>query len=392
MAQITAEYIEQLKKETLEQLPGKVISNLKAQASRVLTSQQIFQLNNQINRIPLPTFVGYLMYGIINEKNLDLFTLLSGERKEIAHAFVNEAGSTPPSTETEQPAEPAQPAPSVQPSASNQQDEPKITAVNPVQPATSPQPVQQAAPIQQAASIQQTAQPVEAHTDVYLLGAPTTVKAFAAFIATVQQSKPDLLPFNVIELPGEHIAAKLADDRDCPLSFSDFGSAGSLQLQADRKKLLLIVLDATAESVKFNLLTSTTDEEGNVRHYSVHKFVNQTTLLRRLIELLSQPAGHAFLQQADVLHVISTRADHLGDGMAREEEALRRFRMLNKENINPLIELCRANGINVSTDGQPLLFTFGTGHAHEAADHQYHAADISKLTELLKGNTATIQK
>ena len=369
MAQLTEEYIEQLKRETLEQLPGKAIANLKAQASRALTSQQIFQLNSQINRIPMPTFIGYLMYDIITEKNLDLFTQLSGERLDIARAFIEKASDSPQPVVAVAPEQPATPEVPSRPT-------------EPERPALAEQPVEQPQP----------AKPAEAHTDVCLFGAPPTVRAFAAFIATAQQSKPDLRPFNIVELPGEHIAAKLADDRDCSLTFTYLGPDNLPQLQADRKKLLLIVLDATAESVKFNQLTSTTDDEGNVRHYSVHKYINQTTLLRRLIELLQEPAGRALLQKADTLHVITTRTDNLGDGMQREEEALRRFRMLNKENINPLIELCSANGINASNNGQPLLFTFGTGHTHEAADHQYHAADISKLAELLKGNTAILQK
>ncbi|MCR5199104.1 MAG: hypothetical protein K6D55_10040, partial [Prevotella sp.] len=63
MSKITTEYIEQLKKEATAQLPERVKKNLENQSGRPLTNQQVVQINDQINKIPMSSFMGYLMYG-----------------------------------------------------------------------------------------------------------------------------------------------------------------------------------------------------------------------------------------------------------------------------------------------------------------------------------------
>lgn len=87
MEKVSEEYIDQLVKESVAQLPKRIVERLKEQAGHILTSQQILQINSQINRMPMANFMGYLMYGIIKEENLDLFSQMSNERQSIARAF-----------------------------------------------------------------------------------------------------------------------------------------------------------------------------------------------------------------------------------------------------------------------------------------------------------------
>ena len=355
MAQITIEYIEQLEKEAIAQLPERAVANLKAQAGRTLTSQQILQINSQINRIPMASFVGYLIYGVIKEDNLALFTQMSSERQDIAQGFINKAkgGLMPKAPEPTPEPQPA-PTPAPQPAPA---------------PAPTPQPTPQPAPMQEPTPAPTpTPQPAPQGTiDVCLFGAQPTVKSFAAFFDSVRNTRSDIRQYATIVADGDNIAAKLT---------------------AQKEKILLFIIDPTAEAVSFNQLTSETDAEGNVRNYSVRKSINQTALFRQLI---TQLAGTQGISGAKALHVIAIKADTLGEESKRDEEALRRFRQQYQDIINPLIQLCRDQGINASANGQPLLFTFSVGHSQEAATHQYAPADASKLAELLKGNTTTIQ-
>lgn len=353
MAQITIEYIEQLEKEAIAQLPERAVANLKAQAGRTLTSQQILQINSQINRIPMASFVGYLIYGVIKEDNLALFTQMSSERQDIAQGFINKAkgGLMPKAPEPTPEPQPA-PTPAPQPAPA---------------PAPTPQPAPQPAPVQEPTPAP-TPQPApQGAIDVCLFGAQPTVKSFAAFFDSVRNTRSDIHQYATIVADGDNIAAKLT---------------------AQKEKILLFIIDPTAEAVSFNQLTSETDAEGNVRNYSVRKSINQTALFRQLITQLASTQG---ISGAKALHVIAIKADTLGEESKRDEEALRRFRLQYQDIINPLIQLCRDQGINALANGQPLLFTFSVGHSQEAATHQYAPADASKLAELLKGNTTTIQ-
>lgn len=355
MPQITIEYIEQLEKEAIAQLPERVVANLKAQAGRTLTSQQILQINSQINRIPMTSFIGYLMYGVIKEDNLVLFTQMSSERQDIAQAFISRAkGGIMPQT----PAEPA-PTPAPQPA-------PAPTPSPAPQPVPAQEPAPQPAPVQKPAPAVATPTPEKPQgaIDVCLFGVSLTVKAFATFFATIRNSRNDIQKY-----------ASVTIDDDIS------------KLTGDNEKIFLFVIDPTAENINYNQLTSETDEEGNVRNYSVRKSINQVALYRQLIGQLQSAKA---MKQVKALHVIATKADTLGEESKRDEEALRRFRQLYQDIINPLIQLCRDNGINAAANGQPMLFTFTVGHSQEAATRQYAPADISKLTEMLKGNITTI--
>ena len=362
MAQITIEYIEQLEKEAIAQLPERAVANLRAQAGRTLTNQQILQINSQINRIPMASFVGYLIYGVIKEDNLALFTQMSSERQDIAQGFINRAkGNLKPTDPAPQPV--PEPAPAPQPTPAPQ-PVPKPTPAPTPTPEPAPQPIPQPTPAPTP-----TPQPIsQGVIDVCLFGAQPTVKAFAAFFDNARNTRSDIGQFTAVMADGEEGAAKLT---------------------AQKEKILLFIIDLTSEAVSYNQLTSETDAEGNVRNYSVHKSINQTALFRQVITQLADCQG---INGAKALHVITIKADMLGDNETkRDEEALRRFRQQYQDIINPLIQLCRDHGINTSADGQPLLFTFSMGHAQEAATHQYAPTDRSKLAELLKGNTTTIQ-
>lgn len=365
MSKITTEYIEQLKKEATAQLPERVKKNLENQSGRPLTNQQVVQINDQINKIPMSSFMGYLMYGIIHRDNIDQFTHMSPERRDIALAYFHPGGSLQQPQQPIQPAAPEMPQPPVQPAA----------------PVTPQQPVQPAAPV----TPQQPVQPA-APTTLCLIGVPPVVSLFSAFFQTVQAKDDALAAFRLLELPGELFTSKVANGQGNQPSMADIDPAAISLLQAAGQKIILFVIDPTVEPITYHHLTSQTDADGNVRNYSVHTTVSQAELLRSLVLLLQQPDGRSLLQNVHSLFVATVNTSLLGAPGQRDQEALHRLRQMNQQELNMLIAHCQELGINRPTNGLPVLFTFGIGNPQESVSHQYAPDDVNKLVQLLKGN------
>lgn len=377
MSKITAEYIEQLKKEATAQLPERVKKNLEYQSGRPLTNQQVVQINDQINKIPMSSFMGYLMYGIIHRDNIDQFTHMSPERRDIALAYFHPGASPQQPQQPIQPAAPEMPQPPVQPAT-------PVTPQQPVQPAApvTPQPpVQPAAPVTPQPPVQPTAP-----TTLCLIGVPPVVSLFSAFFQTVQAKDDALAAFHLLELPGELFTSKVANGQGNQPSTADLDPAAMSQLQAAGQKIILFVIDPTVEPVTYHHLTSQTDADGNVRNYSVHTTVSQAELLRSLVLLLQQPDGRPLLQNVHSLFVATVNTSLLGAPGQRDQEALHRLRQMSQQELNMLIAHCQELGINRPTNGLPVLFTFGIGNPQESVSHQYAPDDVNKLVQLLKGN------
>ena len=139
-------------------------------------------------------------------------------------------------------------------------------------------------------------------------------------------------------------------------------------------------------------MVNETDKEGNVRTFLVRKNVNQKIILKRLVDLLAQPENKKILKNVDSISIVITKADLLGNGQERDEEAYRRFMDQHQNIISPLVDLCRENGINASTNGQPMLYTFSLGRFYVGGVYQYDPTDANKLIEVLKGNTEITKK
>ena len=219
-----------------------------------------------------------------------------------------------------------------------------------------------------------------------------TPKDFVATIeASIQDGKNRHL-LNLVEMAGEDFAFKIADNENGVVSFEDIGAGATQLLCNSNKKSFFIIVDPTAKRVAFNHLVNETDAEGNVRTYLVRKNVNQKIILKRLVDLLAQPENKKIMKNVDSISIVISKADLLGSGQEREEEAYRRFMEQHKNIITPLVELCRENGINATTNGQPMLYTFSLGRFYVGGVYQYDATDADKLIEVLKGNTEITKK
>lgn len=219
-----------------------------------------------------------------------------------------------------------------------------------------------------------------------------TPKDFVATIEASIQDGKDRHLLNLVEMAGEDFAFKIADNENGVVSFEDMGAGATKLLCNNNRKSFFIIVDPTAKRVAFNHLVNETDAEGNVRTYLVRKNVNQKIILKRLVDLLAQPENKQVLKNVDSISIVISKADLLGNGQEREEEAYRRFMDQHKNIIGPIVELCRENNINVSTNGQPMLYTFSLGHFYVGGVYQYDPTDANKLVEVLKGNTEITKK
>ncbi len=215
------------------------------------------------------------------------------------------------------------------------------------------------------------------------------------FVATIEAEIPDgkerhLL--NLVEMAGEDFAFKIADNEQNIVSLEDIGTGATQLLSNSNRKVLFIIVDPTARRVAFNHLTQETDAEGNIRTYLVRRNVNQKIILKRLVDLLSQPENKRILRNVDNISIVITKADVLGQGQQREDMAYQRFMDQHQNIIRPLIELCRANGINRRTDGQPMLYTFSLGRFYVGGVYQYDPTDANKLVEVLRQSTSASRK
>lgn len=217
---------------------------------------------------------------------------------------------------------------------------------------------------------------------IILFGISSAVQAFDSFVASAKTERPELGVYTFTKLTDEQLNDSSADEE--ALGSSLLEAMG--MLSEESSKLFLFLIDPTAETVNYNRKIRETGKDGNMTmSRKVSRRINQTTMFKQLVAHLSASENAPLLKHVDRLCFITLKSDSLGEERRRDFEALRRFRFQYHGIINPVIKICRDNSINASTEGLPMLFTFSLGYSHEDS---YTAADVSKLTEILKGNVA----
>ena len=213
------------------------------------------------------------------------------------------------------------------------------------------------------------------------------------FVATIEADISDGTgshQLNLVEMAGEDFAFKIADNENGIVSFEDMGTGATRLLSGPNRKAIFIIVDPTAKTVRFNHLVNETDQFGNVRTFLVTRNVNQKIILKRLVDLLSQPENQRILRNVDSINVIISKADVLGYGPEREKVAYARFMEQHSSIVGPLTRLCRQYGINKATGGIPMLYTFSLGRFYVGGIYQYDPTDANKLVEVLRNNTPVL--
>lgn len=413
----------------------------------ILTPKQIDDLNKVANKLPMQRLCGYAKAGTITLEVLNKLTALNPDRraelleiiKEVNGGVIEEPAVEPVVQKEEPPVVQEVEPPVVQkvepPVVQKveppvvQKVEPEVQSETPVQQNNEPKPQPQPCDIN-AEIAKCTTECAANHTDVYLLGIPSTGKTsiltgltgshdirintgrgagpYASVLSrfrdagiTVGQTPSDFIAtieaeiasggtrhlLNLVEMPVENFAAKIADDENAAVSLEDMGKGATTLLCNANRKALFILVDPTATQIAFNHLATETDKYGNVRKFLFRKNVRQQVVLRRLVALLAQPENKTIMKNVDNIDIIITKADALGSRQQREQAAYKCFMDNYQSILTPLIALCRENGINSKTKGLPMLYTFSLGQFSAAGEYRYDPADADKLVEVLKGNT-----
>ncbi len=160
---------------------------------------------------------------------------------------------------------------------------------------------------------------------------------------------------------------------------SDMGNGTAELLSNNNRKVFFLIIDPTAESVSFNHFVNTPEGRRLVKTN-----VNQRITLNKMINLMEMPQNEEIMKKVDYLHIIVTKADELAaDYDSRNNKALELFQSKYDRLLEPIQRLCEKYGINRSTNGAPLLYTFSLGNFYAGGIYQYNDYDSNKLANLL---------
>ena len=215
------------------------------------------------------------------------------------------------------------------------------------------------------------------------------------FVATLEANIPNGSQnhfINLVEMAGEDFAFKLAKNPDGQISFKDMGAGAPELLSNNNRKAFFLIVDPTARTIAFNRVISSTDENGNPISSLIRTNVNQFTILKRMVDLFTDPENKSIMEKVDAIHIIVTKADVLGNDEKRDKEAFDLFMKKYQAIIQPLVNLCQEYGINVATEGYPKLYTFSLGNFYVGGIYQYDETDANKLVNVIKNNVWGIKK
>lgn len=225
--------------------------------------------------------------------------------------------------------------------------------------------------------------PYAAALSQYLEAGCTIGQTPGEFVATIQASIHDTNGIyhglNLVEMAGETFAFKVANNPEREVSLSDMGNGTAELLSNNNRKVFFLIIDPTAESVSFNHFVNTPEGRRLVKTN-----VNQRITLNKMINLMEMPQNEEIMKKVDYLHIIVTKADELAaDYDSRNNKALELFQSKYDRLLEPIQRLCKKYGINRSTNGAPLLYTFSLGNFYAGGIYQYNDHDSNKLANLL---------
>lgn len=213
----------------------------------------------------------------------------------------------------------------------------------------------------------------------------TTIKAWLR-----TENKTHL--FDLVEMAGEEFADKIAHNPDGEVYFEDMGTGAAKLLSNDNRKIFFIVVDPTADTVKFFRQEEQTDAEGNIFYTTKSVIVNQKHTLKRMIDLFNQPGNADIMKKVDAIHFIVTKADFLGDDHdARTEKARTLLQSRYSVSIDTLKSICKRFGINRATNEIPYVFPFSLGRFYVGNIVKYDETDSLSLLEIMKGNVKPVK-
>ena len=200
---------------------------------------------------------------------------------------------------------------------------------------------------------------------------------------------------NLVEMSGEEFAFNIACNPEHVFTFEDMGTGTTELLQNDNRKVFFLIIDPTANTVRFTReVIIGYDEETGKSITNLKTFVvNQRVLIQKMVNLFQDPGNAKVMKKVDSIHIIMTKSDTLGNPIEREDKALNIFNEKYANSIlGPLISLCKQYNINIQTDYHPKLYTFSLGTFYVGRLYEYEQTDSDRLVMAISHSTNATKK
>ena len=195
-------------------------------------------------------------------------------------------------------------------------------------------------------------------------------------------------PINLVEMSGEEFALRIADNKE--VSLANMGTGVTNLLQNKNRKVFFIIVDPTKPRLKIDYLEDIRDAEGNLIGQNVRKkYINQLDIMNRFVSLFVLPENQDIMSKVDAIHFVVTKADMLGNGNERLEEARKLLLDTYKGPVEQLKAYCRkTKRINYSTNYRPQVFTFSLGRFYLGDIFDFNKEETLQIVDAIRKITS----
>jgi hypothetical protein len=176
-------------------------------------------------------------------------------------------------------------------------------------------------------------------------------------------------------MSGEEFARRIVYNAENAVDFESLGTGATTVLTSDNPKVIFIVIDPTANGL---IKIASESQDGSTQ---VH-VVQQDLVIQKLVDMLKN--NPKVLRHTNAIHFIMTKSDTLCQRDQRDAMAVDRVNDLYSHTIKKLYALCEQYGINTTSGGSPLLYTFSLGDFFVGDMFEYDATDANKIMNALK--------
>ena len=166
---------------------------------------------------------------------------------------------------------------------------------------------------------------------------------------------------NLVEMSGEELALRIADNKE--VSLANMGTGATNLLKNDNKKVFFIIVDASNPIVTVKYMEDIKDADGRVVEQRIRgKYVNQLDILNKFVSLFELPENQEIMKKVDAIHFVVTKADMLGEKGERLKKAHDLLLDTYKGPVAQLKKYClKSKRINFSTNYCPQVIPFSLG-------------------------------
>lgn len=231
---------------------------------------------------------------------------------------------------------------------------------------------------------------LDAYRDNMILPPRTLGEQFFCIHGSAKDKNGKKHLINVIELAGEQFLDKIAMNPDRQLSLTDMATVAAESFQNDHRKIFFIVIDPTVQTITHTKIERTPNNEGGYDERKLEFTVAQTTVIKKMINILADPANDEIMKKVDALHFIATKADVIAAANKDVVDCIAPY----SQSVRTAHELCqpKRHQINEATKYRPRLYTFSLGKFYVGGTFEYDSTDSDKLMDVITDNTLALRE